>query len=245
MTTATVLRAEWTKLTTLRSQWVTPLLAILLTGGITAAVCAAYGDVDTSVTEDPSVGLYYGLNFGQVALVCFGVLLIGQEYSSGTIRGSLAAVPRRGLLYAGKLTLGAGVGTVAGLLSTLGCFLAYDATVGVHADTPGLVRSAVAGVLYQPLLVVLCLGATAMLRNLTAGMGLLTPTVFLATPLLSAVPAVRELVQFLPDRAGQYALRNLDDPAVHYGHWSGLLIMAVWSAAAAYGGWRSLRRHDA
>ncbi|GAA0690173.1 ABC transporter permease subunit [Kitasatospora atroaurantiaca] len=245
MTTTTVLRSEWTKLTTLRSQWVTPLLALVLTVGLTATVQIAYGDIDTSITDDPSVGIYYGLNFGQVALVCFGVLLIGQEYGSGTIRSSLTAVPRRGLLYGSKLALGAGVGAAVGLAATAGCFLASDATVGVDPNAPGMVRSAVAGVLYQPLLVVLCLGATAMLRNLTAAMGLLTPTIFLATPLLSAVPGVREVVQFLPDRAGQYALRNLDDPQIHYGHWTGLLVMAVWSAAAAYGGHRSLQRHDA
>ena len=243
--TMTVLRSEWTKLTTLRSQWITPLVATVLTIGLALAVTLAYGTVEVSLTEDQSVGIYYGLNFGQVAVACFGILLVGQEYGSGTIRTSLTAVPRRGLLYTGKLLLGTGTGLLLGLVSTAGAFLAVGSVADLDLGAPAVGRSVTAGVLYHPLLVVICLGATTMLRNLTAAVGLLTPVVFLGTPLLSAVPGVREVVQFLPDRAGRYALRFNDDPAVHYGHWTGLLIMALWAAAAAYGGWRSLHRHDA
>ena len=205
----------------------------------------AFGTVDVSLTEDQSVGVYYGLNFGQVAVACFGILLLGQEYSSGTIRTSLTAAPRRGRLYTGKLLLGAGVGLLLGLVSTAGAFLAVGAVADVDLDTPAVGRSVTAGVLHHPLLVVICLGVTAMPRNLTAAMGLLTPVIFVGSPLLTAVPGIREVVQFLPDRAGQYALRYQDDPAVHHGHWTGLLIMALWAGAAAYGGRRSLRRHDA
>ncbi|GJF28036.1 ABC transporter [Kitasatospora sp. NE20-6] len=245
MTAALALRAEWTKFTTLRSQWVTPLLAVLLTAGITAAVQAAYGEVDASLYEDPGVGIYYGLLFGQTAVVCTGVLLIGQEFASGTIRVSLAAVPRRGRLYGAKLLLGAGVGLVVGLLSVGGAHAATAATVGLDLSEPGAARSIAAGVLYHPLLLVICLGAATMLRNLTAAMGLLTPTVFLGTTVLSGVPGAREVARFLPDRAGLYATSYHADPDVPYGHWTGLLIMALWAAAAAYGGLRSIRRHDA
>lgn len=242
---APVLRAEWTKFATLRSQWATPLLAVLLSVGITAAVQAAYGDVDASLQEDASFGVYYGLLFGQVAVVCTGVLLAGQEYASGTIRLSLTAVPRRGRLYAGKLLLGAGVGLAVGLLSVAGAHAATAATVGLDTSEPHLARSVAAGVLYHPLLLVTCLGATVMMRNLTAAMGLLTPAVFLGTTVLTAVPGLRDAARFLPDRAGLYAMSYRADPDVPYGHWTGLLITALWAAAAAYGGFRSLRRHDA
>ncbi|WP_431681609.1 hypothetical protein [Kitasatospora sp. KL5] len=245
MTTSLALRAEWAKFTTLRSQWITPLIAVLLTAGITAAVQAAYGEVDRSMTDDPAEGIYYGMLFGHVAVVASGILLIGQEYASGTVRASLAAVPRRGRFYTGKLLLGTGVGLVVGLLSVAGAHLATSATVGLDLGQPGAVRSIVAGVLYHPLLLVFCLGLTAMLRNLTAAIGLLTPAVFLGTTFLTAVPGVREAAYFLPDRAGLYATRYLTDPAVPYGHWTGLLVMALWAAAAAWGGLLSLRRNDA
>ncbi|MFI6443977.1 ABC transporter permease [Kitasatospora sp. NPDC050543] len=244
MSTLPVLRSEWTKFTTLRSQWITPLVSVALTVGITAVVNAMVGTADDSLRDDPSIGIYYGLFFGQVALVCFGVQLIGQEYGTRMISTSLTAVPRRGRLFAAKLLLGGGVGLLLGVVSTAGCFLGAGASVDIDLDHPGTVRSIVAGVLYHPLLVVICLSVTAMLRNLTAAMGLLTPLVFLGTTVLSAMPGIREVAQYLPDRAGMYAMRDLDDPQIHYGHWTGLLIMALWAAAAVHGGQRSLRRND-
>ncbi|MFE6865666.1 hypothetical protein ACFVFS_03855 [Kitasatospora sp. NPDC057692] len=244
-TTATVrnaLRAERIKLTTLRSLWITPLTALLLTVGFTTAVAAAVGTADETLTADPGLGIHYGLNFGQAALVCFAVLLLGQEFSTRMIGASLTAVPRRGRLYGAKLALGAAFALAVGLLGTAGSFAGYTAFVPDAGDHPAVVRSVTAGVLYPVLLVVLCLGLTAALRNLTAAMGLLLPGVFLLSPLLSGVPGVRRAAQFLPDRAGQYALRYTDDPQVAYGHWTGLLIMAVWAGAAAYGGLLRLRR---
>ncbi|MFE4515530.1 hypothetical protein ACFRMQ_15215 [Kitasatospora sp. NPDC056783] len=236
------LRAERIKLTTLRSLWITPMLALALTAGVTTAIGAALGGKDHSITDDPGVGVFYGLNFGQAALVCFAVLLIGQEFNTRMIDVSLTAVPRRGRLYGAKLALGALVGLTVGAVGTAGAFAGYAATVPAEWDGPAFVRAAVAGVLYQTMLVVLCLGTTALLGNLTAAMGLLVPSLFLLSPLLGGVPGIRLVVQFLPDRAGQYALRYADDPKVAYGHWTGLLIMALWTALAAYGGLRALRR---
>ncbi|MFB7471939.1 hypothetical protein [Kitasatospora sp. NPDC056184] len=241
-TARNALRAERIKLTTLRSLWITPLTALLLTVGFTTAVAAAVGATDETLAADPGIGIHYGLNFGQAALVCFAVLLLGQEFSTRMIGASLTAVPHRGRLYGAKLALGAAVALAVGLLGTAGSFAGYAVFVPHAGNDDALVRSITAGVLYPVLLVVLCLGLTAVLRNLTAAMGLLLPGVFLLSPLLSGVPGVRLAAQFLPDRAGQYALRYAEDPQVAYGHWTGLLIMAVWAGAAAYGGLRSLRR---
>ncbi|MEE1787530.1 ABC transporter permease [Streptomyces sp. SP17BM10] len=235
-------RAERIKFTTLRPLWITPLLAVLLTAGVTTAVGAALGGKDHDITDDPGVGVFYGLNFGQAALTCFGVLLIGQEFNTRMIDVSLTAVPRRGRLYGAKLALGALVGLAAGAVGTAGAFAGYALTVPADWAGPAFVRSAAAGTLYPALLVVFCLGVTTLLGDLTAAMGLLLPTVFLLSPLLGGVPGVRRAVQFLPDRAGQYALRYADDPQIAYGHWTGLLITALWAALAAYGGLLALRR---
>ncbi|MFD0349984.1 hypothetical protein ACFQ0M_36095 [Kitasatospora aburaviensis] len=91
-----VLRAEGIKLTTLRSLWITPVLSALLTAGVGTAVAAAVGGADASLTDDPGVGVHYGLNFGQAALACFGILLFGQEFNTRMIGVSLAAVPGAG-----------------------------------------------------------------------------------------------------------------------------------------------------
>ncbi|MGW4382041.1 ABC transporter permease [Kitasatospora sp. NPDC004531] len=239
------LRAEWAKFTTLRSLWTTPLIAIALSAGITAAAQLAYGEVDASLTDDPMVGLYYGLNFGQVAVVCLGILLVGQEYSSGTLATSLAAVPDRMRFYRGKLLIGAGLGLAVGLLTVTGELAATMGSVGIDLSAPGTYRALAAGVLYHPLLLLICLSLTTVLRNQTAALGLLTPLVSLGTTALSAIPGVRDLVQFLPDRAGLYATRLQDDPEFHFGHGTGLLLMALWTAVAVLAGLRTLRRRDA
>ncbi|MCX4747979.1 ABC transporter permease [Kitasatospora sp. NBC_01287] len=248
MNARAVLRSEWTKVGTLPWLWALPVGGVVTSIAASLMVCAAYGNVQDLFVRDPSLAVYYGLYFGQLAFVCFGVLLIGQEYNSGTIRGSLTAVPRRGLLYGSKLALGAGVGLAAGLACSAGCLLVGRATLWrahVVWSDPAPVRGVVACALYPALLMVFCLGATTMLRNLTAAMGLLVPAIFLGTNLLSGVPGARAVVQFLPDRAGQYAMRFADDPHTVYGHWTGLAVMALWAAAAAYGGLRTLRGRDA
>ncbi|GLW71373.1 ABC transporter [Kitasatospora phosalacinea] len=239
------LRAEWAKFTTLRPLWTAPFLAVALSAGITAAVQAAYGRRDTSLTDDPMEGLYYGLNFGQVAVVCLGILLVGQEYASGTLTTSLAAVPDRLRFYRAKLLLGTGLGLAVGLATVGGQLAATTATVGLDLSAPGTVRALVAGVLYHPLLLVLCLALTTVLRNQTAALGLLSPAVFLGTTALTAVPVLRDAARFLPDRAGQYALRLADTPGTPYGHTTGLLLMAAWTLAATLAGLRTLHRKDA
>ncbi|WP_369184581.1 hypothetical protein [Streptomyces sp. Y1] len=238
---APALRAERIKLATLRSLWLPPVLALLLTAGVTTAIGAALGGTDRHLTDDPGVGVFYGLNFGQAALACFGILLIGQEFNTRMIDVSRLAVPRPGWLYGAKLALGALVALGVGAAGTAGAFAGYAATVPGAWNGPALARSATAGVLYPVLLVVFCLGVTTVLGNLTAAMGLLVPTVFLLSPLLAGLPGVRRVAQFLPDRAGQYALRYTDDPQLAYGHWTGLLLMALWTGAAAYGGLRAIR----
>ncbi|WP_031065083.1 ABC transporter permease [Streptomyces sp. NRRL WC-3742] len=242
--TAAALRAERIKFTTLPSQWAAPPVALVLTVGITAAVNAAYGHADQSLLRDQGLALYYGLLFGHVAVACLGVLLIGQEFNTGMIATSLTAVPRRTRLYGAKLALGATLGLLLGLATATGCFLAVAGTTGLDLSTPGLTRAFLAGALYHPLLVLLCLGLTTMLGNFSAALGLIAPMVFLGTTWLAAIPGVREIGQFLPDRAGLYATHLQTDPDIHYGHWTGLLIMALWTAAAVYGGLRAIRRRE-
>ncbi|MFH9348850.1 hypothetical protein [Kitasatospora sp. NPDC017646] len=239
------LRAERIKFSTLCSQWAAPLTAVALTVGVTAAVSAAEGAPASDSGKDPANMIYYGLLFGHVAVACLGILLIGQEFNTRMIGTSLTAVPRRGRLYGAKVALGAGLGLLVGLASTAGCFLTVNATVGLDFSTPGLTRSFLAGVLYHPMMVLICLGLTAMLGNFSAALGLLTPMVFLGTTWLAAIPGVREAGQFLPDRAGLYAMRTQTESGIHYGHWTGLLIMALWTATAVLGGFRAMRRYQA
>jgi len=78
---------------------------------------------------------FYSLALGQLALVAFGVLLVSGEYTSGTINASLAAVPRRGLLYGSKVLTGMLVALAASLVTVAGTALAAEAELGVAGQS--------------------------------------------------------------------------------------------------------------
>lgn len=94
-------RSEWIKLRTLRSTWVTAVITLFMTTGI--------GTLATVITSKPE---YFGsdgwkmailgASFGQIVVAVLGALVITGEYSSGQIRSSLAAVPRRSRLFWAK-----------------------------------------------------------------------------------------------------------------------------------------------
>ncbi|SEE09179.1 ABC-2 family transporter protein [Streptomyces misionensis] len=249
MSVNAVLHSEWTKIRSVRSTvWTLPLAALLLIG-IGAGVCGSVSADDAGArTFDPVQLGYYGIFFAHVMVIAFAVLVVGNEYSTATIRTSLAVVPRRGLFYGAKLATGAALSLVAGVVASAGTFLVSQRLLaghGAHLGDAGTVRAVVAGALYFPVLAVMCMGITAMLRSLTLAMGVLVPFLFLVSPVLAEIPGLRDLAWYLPDRAGQYPLRLHLDAAAPYGPVTGFLVMVVWAVLAATGGWLVLRRRDA
>ncbi|MEU8622247.1 ABC transporter permease [Streptomyces sp. NPDC048623] len=249
MSVNAVLHSEWTKIRSVRSVlWALPLAAVLLIGigaGVSGSV--GPGEADAESFDPVQLG-YYGVFFAHVVVIAFAVLVVGNEYSNGSIHTSLATVPRRGLFYGAKLATGALLSLLAGVVASAGTFFASQTLLAEHGAAfgdEGTVRAVVAGALYFPLLAVMCMGITTMLRSLMLSMGVLVPFLFLVSPVLAEVPGLRDLAWFLPDRAGQYALRLHLDPAAPYGPVTGLLVMAVWAAVAAAGGWIVLRNRDA
>src|SRR5688572_27249736 len=107
-----LVRAELTKLRTLRATVVTLAAAIAVGAGLSLLVSRALRTADDD-RFDALFAAFYGLTLAQIALVALAVQAIGAEYRSGSIRASLAAVPRRGAFFAAKvvavlLYLGAG-----------------------------------------------------------------------------------------------------------------------------------------
>ncbi|WP_030595134.1 ABC transporter permease [Streptomyces anulatus] len=249
MSVNAVLYSEWTKIRSVRSvAWALPLSVLLLIGigiGVSGSVGAAESGAESF---DPVQLGYYGLFFAHVVVIAFAVLVVGNEYNTGAIRTSLATVPQRGLFYGAKLTTAATLALVAGAAASGGTFFASQSLLGEHGvafGDDGTIRAVVSGALYFPLLAIMCMGITAMLRSQMLSMGLLVPVLFLVSPVLAEIPGLRELAWYLPDRAGQYALRVNLDPAAPYSPVTGLLILALWAAAGAVGGWLVLRKRDA
>lgn len=101
MTLTGVLASEWIKLRSLRSTWVTLLCAVLALPGIGIVTCYLYArrwDTMTPAARvgfDPTMHSIGGVYLAQLAIGVLGVLIISGEYSTGMIRATLTAVPRR------------------------------------------------------------------------------------------------------------------------------------------------------
>jgi ABC-2 type transport system permease protein len=119
------IRSEVTKLVTLRSSLWTLLIALGGTLGI--AALAANSDTHKSAQFyqhfDPTNQSLGGLYLATLAIGVFGILAFTGEYGSGTVRPSLAAIPRRGVFLLAKAIV---VGVSALLLGELLSFLSFD-----------------------------------------------------------------------------------------------------------------------
>src|SRR5579859_4135863 len=103
------LRSEFTKIRSVRSTWWTLLALVVISIGIGAAisggVAANWSHTSASdratfdATQVSVAGLFY---LGQLVIVVFGALVLTAEYSTGMIRTSLTAMPRRVTLFAAK-----------------------------------------------------------------------------------------------------------------------------------------------
>src|SRR5689334_16743002 len=95
---AHVARMEWIKLRSLRSTWWT--LAITAAGAVAIAVAVGFNTKNAAgdLTNNALAGIVPGLLFAGV----LGVLVVTGEYTSGMIRATLAAIPRRPWVLAAK-----------------------------------------------------------------------------------------------------------------------------------------------
>ena len=120
------LRSEWLKLTSVRSTWWTLGAMVVLGAGLTTLICWGNAEWLASAEADESPGSFitWGMMIAQITAVVLGTLVVTTEYATGMIRTSIAAVPRRGRVFAAKTIVLTSllfvVGTATALLGYLG-----------------------------------------------------------------------------------------------------------------------------
>jgi ABC-type transport system involved in multi-copper enzyme maturation permease subunit len=244
--------AEWVKVRTLRSTFWTLPLTVALAAGLAALVGHGLRDVEPD-HFDAVFASFYGLSLAQLPLVAFAVLAVAGEYAAGTIRPSLAAVPRRGAFYLAKLAVVGLCAAVVAALAVATAFVAGQSALGPRGLGPaaaGVPAIVLGAVLYLVLITLFAAGVAQMLRGTSRSLAILMPVFFLGSQGLGNVPGLRRVTQFLPDQAGLAVLHFFGVPGTPrydraFGPWGGLGIMALWTAAALAGGYLVLRRRDA
>ncbi|MFF9113350.1 MULTISPECIES: ABC transporter permease [unclassified Streptomyces] len=257
MAAAQVIRSEWTKIRSVASTVWTLSLAVVVTIALGMLISAlsknefAHMSRRDRLSFDPTFISFAGMTLGQLAMIVFGVLVVSNEYSTGMIRTSLAAVPRRGTFLFSKVAVATGLALVVGLATSFVAFFLGQAMLGgdlrASIGDPGVLRAVFGGGLYMTLIAMFSMGVAAMLRSPMLSLGILMPFFFLISNILGNVSATKKVGRYLPDQAGSRIMQVVtpvgdDSP---YGPWGGLAIMVAWVAAALIGGYVLLKRRDA
>ncbi|MFG2907506.1 ABC transporter permease [Kitasatospora sp. NPDC048286] len=241
-----VLRSEWAKLWSLRSTWITLGLALLFL--VAFGLIAAYQfksrmtsgrpmDRDFAGASALSLSLF-GTNFAQLALGILGVLVAAGEYSTGMIRSTLAAVPRRLPVLWSKAAV---YGLIALVLGTVGVFAVFGADSGVLSGTrvamtfsdAGVVRGLLGAGLYLALVGVIGVALGALLRSVAGGIAVLVATLMLIPGLTSLLPSSWQshLSPYLPSHAGE-AMFALHHDSTTLSPTAGLAVFLGWTVLA-------------
>ena len=254
------LRAEWTK------QRTVPGPVWLLLAVVTATV--ALGVVADGAANCPSGGCQLdpvrtslsGIYLGQAVVAILAVLTMSSEYSSGMIRVTCAAMPRRTTVLAAKAVVLTGLVLAAGAVAVLGSLLAGGLILPGHGFTPAhgypplglghgpVLRAAVGSVLYLALIALLSLGLATAVRDSAAAIGTVLGLLYLI-PIMAAVVTVpswhRHLLQIGPMTAGLAIQDTTGLRSLPVGPWAGLGVLAAWTVAALVAGGLLLRLRDA
>lgn len=256
MAATQVLRSEWTKIRSVASTVWTLGLAVVVTIALGMLISIlSKNDYDSlsredKITFDPTYISFAGMSLGQLAMIVFGVLVVSNEYNTGMIRTSLAAVPQRGTFLFSKVTVAALLAFVVGIATSFVAFFLGQAMLGeykAHIGDPGVLRAVIGGGLYMTLIAMFSMGVAAMLRSPMLSLGILMPFFFLISSILGNVSATKKIGRFLPDQAGSKIMqvKSPFDDDTPYGPWGGLGIMVAWTALALLGGYALLKKRDA
>ncbi|MFD5628208.1 ABC transporter permease [Streptomyces sp. NPDC127072] len=256
MAATQVLQSEWTKIRSVASTiWTLGLAAVVTIAlGILISLLSK-NDFDNlsendKLSFDPTFISFAGMSLGQLAMIVFGVLVVSNEYSTGMIRTSLAAVPQRGTFLFSKIAVATVLAFVVGIITSFVAFFLGQAMLGSHKASigdPGVLRAVIGGGLYMTLIAVFSMGVATMLRSPMLSLGILMPFFFLISNILGNVSATKKIGQYLPDQAGSRIMQVVTpiDDDTPYGPWGGLAIMVAWVALAVLGGYALLKRRDA
>jgi ABC-2 type transport system permease protein len=256
MATTQVIRSEWTKIRSVASTVWTLSLAVVVTIGLGILISAlSKNEFDNmnrqdQLSFDPTFISFAGMSLGQLAMIVFGVLVVSNEYSTGMIRTSLAAVPQRGSFMFSKIAVATGLCLAVGLVTSFVTFFLGQAMLGdlkASIGDPGVLRAVIGGGVYMTLIAMFSMGVAAMLRSPMLSLGILMPFFFLISNILGNVSATKKIGQYLPDQAGSKIMQvvtPIDDDAP-YDPWGGLAIMVLWVVAALVGGYVLLKKRDA
>jgi len=258
---AGLVRAEWTKIRSVRSTVWTLVTFVVVTVGLTAGLTALVvhsqsgpraAERDARIIADPvSFILGAGIGLGQLTICVLGVLLITTEYSTGVIRASLLAVPKRLPMLLAKI----GVFTVLMLvLAELVSFGSFGVgSVLLHSMAPvslgdhNVVRAVIGAGLYLTVLGLFALAVGLLIRHTAGAIATVIGAVLVVPILTSLLPGSwgAHIDAYLPEQAGSKVFGARPEVAALLSAWEGFGVFCLWTLVLLVLGAWLLRRGDA
>jgi ABC-2 type transport system permease protein len=219
--------SEWTKLRSLRSTRWSLLVGTVLTIGFPLLFATILSNRWSHLSpherahRHPLDVALVGVNIGQLAIGVLGVLLITGEYSTGMIRATFIAVPKRLPVLWAKAGVYAVVAFCLMVPAVLIAFFGSQAILSrqhilqISFSHPGVARSVIGGAVYLTLIGIFALGLGAIVRNTAGGIATFAAIMFVIPPLLNVLPTSwnNAVNPYLPSTAGQaiFALTHGSD----------------------------------
>jgi ABC-2 type transport system permease protein len=239
-----VARSEWTKLWSVRStRWSRFLAALFFTIGLGALACAVVGHHYPHMSPHDKADFHplepnlAGVQLAQLAIGVLGVLVITAEYSTGMIRASFTAVPKRLPVLWAKIGVFGAVTLALMLPSVLVAFFVGQAILSRHHinttfGAPHVARAVVGAALYLTVVGLFGLGLGAIVRNTAGGIASFAAIMFVLPPLMNVLPSSWNSAAspYLPLQAGEAILSTT--PGGHLSPWLGLGLFALYAAVA-------------
>jgi ABC-type transport system involved in multi-copper enzyme maturation permease subunit len=231
-----VLTSEWTKLRSTRSTYWTLLVAVATPIGLSALVAVTLANAPgRGAPLDPLLPGLISQEYAVLAVGVLGVLAFSTEYSTGLIRITFAAVPRRRAVLAAKAAVIGALTLVAGEVVAFACFALVQAVLsghrqGVSLSHPGVPGAVLADGLLLFVVATMGLGLGAIVRHTAGGIAALVGLIFLPAIVgLLPAPWGGRIGRFtLLDAAQQvtalHPATNLFAPALS------LLVLLAWPA---------------
>ncbi|MFD7056088.1 ABC transporter permease [Streptomyces mirabilis] len=189
---------EVIKLRSLRSTWITALIAVAFGLALSIMDVAHTANAWPHMTTadraqfDPVGDSLSGFAFAVLAFGVLGVLGISSEYTTGLIRSTLTATPRRALSYTAKTLVIGGFALLLGELTAFTSFFIGQAVLAKkHLDvglgTPGVLRAVSCAGLYLFVVTVVGYGLGAVIRHTAGAIAALFALVYLGYGAAKAV----------------------------------------------------------
>ena len=274
-----LLMAEWTKIRSVRSTMWTLLIFVIVSLGLTGLFTwltlnalnnGRNGARSSGIITDPvSFILGTGLGLGQLAICVLGALVITSEYSSGTIRASLLAVPRRYPVLLAKALVFAALVFVVGEIVAFASFyigvalinghvITLHGTIGGHAVTarhtitvslsqPGVLRAVFGAGLYLTVLGLFALAIGGLIRHTAGAITAVIGMVLIIFPLAGLLPDSwgAHVHAYLPTIAGQLITADKHQSGQLLSPWQGFGVFCAWTALLLIAAVYLLDRRDA